>query len=344
MINVAVQAARASAFAAQHVAPHAPKIIAGAKALGVMVATDVIFNEFVRYGTEENLKARRARRAAEEAKDSPMTPKTEKVDGSYRIKDYPKWRRAMGLRPDETYAENIKRRTRTGWEVVCYAAGDALSWINLVTFKVTKAALGIAGSLTAVVSSLVMLIPVGLLRMVGAMKPATFEKVTDNIIDFNATVFLTPFRLIRWVDRKIEAAVKRMKHARSWKVPAAEAARDWYDANVRVSEVKIDEMADARRMRRSTTGNGEEMADVHHIFHAFIDADAARRNPKAYGRRIFEYEMGNEGLQLAATHRKTSLPAQLRVAGLAEGDVALVLQGYDEAVIDAASTPATATS
>jgi hypothetical protein len=342
MINLAIQAARASAF----VAPHVPKIVSGAKTLGILVATDVVLNEGMRYGLEEHLKSRRAKRAA--AEDTPVSEvKTEpKPDGTYRIKDYSMWRRAAGIRPGESVADSLKRRGRTGWEIVCFAAGDALSWINLVTFKAAKAALGLAGTLVAVVSSLVALIPVGLLRMVGAIKPETFAKWSDNVIDFNVKVFLAPFRLIRWVDRKIESAVRRMKEARTWKRPAAEAAKDYTDAKIRVAEVKIDEMADVHRMRPSAkaSGNGEEMADVHHIFHAFIDADAARREPKAYGRRIFEFEMGSEGLQLAATHRKTSLPAQLRVAGLTEGEVALVLQGYDEAVIGAASATAAATS
>lgn len=316
--NLAVQAARLARVAA----PYAPKAATAAKGLGVFVAVDVLFNEGIRIA-EHDRKARQE----EELHNIPQNQQTQRPGtrqrGEYRIANYPMWKVVAGIRPGETFTDSTKRHAKGLWDIVCYAAGDAIWWVNFVTVKPVKGVLGLAGSVLTVAASGIALVPVLIARMFGGITEERFARVFDKIVDFNLAVFLAPFRVVRWLDRKISGAARRLMRPRSYE--------KLQDENMRTTRTTTAAAAPAAA--------ASNVAEIH-VFHTVIDTEYATRAPREYGRKLFEYEMRQEGVVVAAQHRASSLRTQLVNAGLVDGVTDEILAGYDEAVVEAAAKTA----
>jgi len=334
MINIAIQAARLAPLAAK-AAPHIPTAIKVAKGVGVVVAADIVINESLRAWAKAKL-----------------AEKVERPE-TFEVKR-PLWKKMTNTHADETYGQGVKRRSRLIWDIVCYGVGDALSILNLFTFKLAKVVLFVVGNLALVVCTVVVLIPLLLAKLVG-LSWDKFLVAYSGCLSVLSTVLYAPGRAARVIDRILERTATRLQAGRT-AVPLLaklserftarfkNMASDWLNEDgievftttepdsepvtePAVVEVEVEEMVKSSQDERES-----QMADIHHIVVLLtLDVKKARTNPKAYGAELYAQTVSESSHEEAMRARKSGLPKRLRDGGLVARDVTLVLQGFDEA-------------
>ena len=343
MIQVAIQGAR--------FAPYAVKALPYIKIAAIGAAIGVTLNEAQRAGTKaHNRRAEKAfRKAKNEENEAHRTEQAEK--NAF-------WRRATGMRVGETYSESVKRRARTMWDIVCFAGGDTLYLINFFTTKVVKAALGIAGAVVFIPTFLVSALGIYTWKAIRGKKEEA-AKTIDKVDQWLTKVLLAPFRAVRWLDRKISSVAYNLTNRRAadmmdrqdWdaesetlKTTKATGERTRWGWAKRTT-VKTQSAKDATPAEPEVKEPEEEKinlqeADLNLLIVLLTQQEeTAKKDPKAYGARLFTKHHTEE--KDATEYRKAELKLDLEALHLADKDVTLAIQGYDEAMQAASSNTAT---
>ena len=303
MISIVINAARLAPVAKTAIVKGAPF----AKDLAWGIAGAIALNETIRFGVK-----RRTRPIGDLHLE---TFETER----------PLWKKFTNTHADETWGQGVQRRGRIFWDIACFAAGDVLATLDFFVVKIAKLALFVAGKALGFVAATVAATGISLAFAVSNMtinKLAALIQTTYGWIDI---VTLAPFRAVRWVDRKLYATAWNLMKARSWRTAADQETRN----NV---VVNLDSYV--RREQESAP------ADIHHLIVLLSEYEqVAKSDPKLYGAELFA-KAAASGDPVAVENLRENLPKDLRKLGLQSKDVALAVQGFDEART-AASDPAT---
>jgi hypothetical protein len=332
-INVAIQAARFAPAIKTAAKAAAPKMVPALKNAGYAVLTATVINESIR--------------AIRKSTHKPVVtePKLETFE-MHR----PLWKKMTNTHTDETYTQGLKRRSRLIWDIVCYALGGELQWLNIINTKVIKLAFFLAGKVLTVAAYSVSAFGIALAFGTTDLSIKSFAVALQQSAIHIDMVAMAPFRAVRWVDRKVDRFANKMMAARDWRnMPVGDSAENtFYDAVVGDSikedlHVVVDELVTDDTVLKTEADKPEEV-DIHHLVVLLTQGDRAAAkaraiaDPALFGAELFAQIVEQGGDDAVSAYLTDRLDKDIKSLGLSAKSVAAVRRGYTEARVASAPT------